>query len=333
MKITLMKDGHHINTITRFALGNHKGRTFVFGVDSDEIKKIRLLIPHKVSFSETNRQWWIGNHVSQGIPIGESVVCWLAMYEDDRTGQPFFLHEGFGMANGDPHFSMSDEPMGIYDITTPDDIHLLTHAFDAKLEGVLRVVYDRDFDYEGDKGVIGTVGLKCVNDVMPEIKALLPTGMGMDSDPSEPEELEPEFDERPHVLRPRGGPITFEDTQELLDGIKTAAARQQVIVRAIKAAYPNDFAGVMVVRSLATRYLAMMKADDSSHLDYTENRFGDKTSRVHLRWMLGQLIDNNEQSLTKKHRWLGYIQGLLITYGYTTVDREREYTRDIFRGQ
>jgi hypothetical protein len=30
-------------------------------------------------------------------------------------------------------------------------------------------------------------------------------------------------------------------------------------------------------------------------------------------------------------RWLGYIQGILIERGYTTVDTERDWTRPLFR--
>jgi len=30
-------------------------------------------------------------------------------------------------------------------------------------------------------------------------------------------------------------------------------------------------------------------------------------------------------------RWLGYIQGLLIERGYTTVEAERDWTRSLFR--
>lgn len=35
--------------------------------------------------------------------------------------------------------------------------------------------------------------------------------------------------------------------------------------------------------------------------------------------------------LMKLNRWLGYIQGLLIERGYTTVQEERDWTRPLFR--
>lgn len=35
--------------------------------------------------------------------------------------------------------------------------------------------------------------------------------------------------------------------------------------------------------------------------------------------------------LMKLNRWLGYIQGLLIERGFTTVQAERDWTRPLFR--
>jgi len=57
-----------------------------------------------------------------------------------------------------------------------------------------------------------------------------------------------------------------------------------------------------------------------------------ETSSEHLLWMLDELAGNLEQSATKKHRWLGFIQGCLIAYGVTTVQAERDYTRGVFNG-
>lgn len=58
----------------------------------------------------------------------------------------------------------------------------------------------------------------------------------------------------------------------------------------------------------------------------------DKTSGEHIIWMLEQLAKDKKQSVTKKHRWLGFIQGVLIANGVTSVDAERELTRGIFNG-
>ncbi|QQO90384.1 hypothetical protein pEaSNUABM5_00242 [Erwinia phage pEa_SNUABM_5] len=56
------------------------------------------------------------------------------------------------------------------------------------------------------------------------------------------------------------------------------------------------------------------------------------TSLGHLVWMLDQIQTNTEQSLTKKHRWLGCVQGIMIAQGMITVNDERDATRNIFNG-
>ena len=48
--------------------------------------------------------------------------------------------------------------------------------------------------------------------------------------------------------------------------------------------------------------------------------------------MLQQIKDDSEMSQTKRHRWLGYIQGVLVMKGVFSVEEEREYTRPIFNG-
>lgn len=63
-----------------------------------------------------------------------------------------------------------------------------------------------------------------------------------------------------------------------------------------------------------------------------EQKSGDETNPVHLIWMLQQIKDNPEMSQTKRHRWLGYIQGVLVMKGVFSVEEEREYTRPIFNG-
>lgn len=63
-----------------------------------------------------------------------------------------------------------------------------------------------------------------------------------------------------------------------------------------------------------------------------EQKPGDETNPVHLIWMLQQIKDNSEMSQTKRHRWLGYIQGVLVMKGVFNVEEEREYTRPIFNG-
>ena len=60
---------------------------------------------------------------------------------------------------------------------------------------------------------------------------------------------------------------------------------------------------------------------------------GDEMNDLHLLWMLQQICFNKHQSETKKHRWLGYVQGIMISKGYINVLEERELTRPYLNGK
>ncbi len=59
------------------------------------------------------------------------------------------------------------------------------------------------------------------------------------------------------------------------------------------------------------------------------------TSPQHLRWMIHVLMgniqpfDNGKLTPLKMHRWLGFIQGTMISHGVLTVPQERELTRGL----
>ncbi|UQT02973.1 hypothetical protein TOTORO_01100 [Serratia phage vB_SmaS-Totoro] len=86
---------------------------------------------------------------------------------------------------------------------------------------------------------------------------------------------------------------------------------------------PLDYLPVDFFPSLVKRYKDMAMALNLEDPTMTGS---------HLVWMLEELSTNEDQSDTKKHRWLGYIQGILIAHGVTTVAAEREFTRKIFNG-
>ena len=66
---------------------------------------------------------------------------------------------------------------------------------------------------------------------------------------------------------------------------------------------------------------------------YKSKNIPDGSTDVnHLLWMLYELNTNTEMSLTKKHRWLGFIQGCLIKDGIIDLKAERNRTRDILKG-
>ena len=55
----------------------------------------------------------------------------------------------------------------------------------------------------------------------------------------------------------------------------------------------------------------------------------------HLMRMLEQIqfTKTTQQSESKKHRWLGFVQAAIIAQGWSTVQVERDFTRDIFNGE
>jgi len=53
------------------------------------------------------------------------------------------------------------------------------------------------------------------------------------------------------------------------------------------------------------------------------------THLVHLRWMLSELRTMTDEG--KANRWLGFIQGIMIFRGFTTVQVERDFTRPYFQ--
>lgn len=60
----------------------------------------------------------------------------------------------------------------------------------------------------------------------------------------------------------------------------------------------------------------------------------DEVGVDHLIWMLETIRDDSTQSITKKHRWLGYVQcALILEHKLTTVETERDFTRTIFNGE
>lgn len=52
------------------------------------------------------------------------------------------------------------------------------------------------------------------------------------------------------------------------------------------------------------------------------------TGLSHLLWMLGEISNHTDPE--KSARWLGFIQGVLIMRGFTTVQAERDFTRPYF---
>lgn len=80
-----------------------------------------------------------------------------------------------------------------------------------------------------------------------------------------------------------------------------------------------------VPHDITRRYEAMLRA----HHIYTPVCKPDPGNDLcHVLWMLHQLRKPMETG--KAMRWLGFIQGILIERGFTTVTAERDFTRPYF---
>ncbi|MBB5664715.1 hypothetical protein GGE68_002912 [Rhizobium leguminosarum] len=77
----------------------------------------------------------------------------------------------------------------------------------------------------------------------------------------------------------------------------------------------------MIHNDIIARYDGMLRRISA----YIECQPDPGTSPPHLRWMLRELQTFSDE--TKAHRWLGFIQGILIARGFTTVTVERDFTR------
>lgn len=55
---------------------------------------------------------------------------------------------------------------------------------------------------------------------------------------------------------------------------------------------------------------------------------GNECDPEHLLWMLDQI--ETMENYGKANRWLGFVQGVMIREGYTTVQKERDFTRGKF---
>lgn len=82
----------------------------------------------------------------------------------------------------------------------------------------------------------------------------------------------------------------------------------------------------MFYPELLERYKLIIKVHSS--------KFGNTyRSSDHLIFMLDKLKNDKEMSETKKHRWLGYVQGILTQLNLISVEEERDFTRNIFKGK
>jgi hypothetical protein len=84
----------------------------------------------------------------------------------------------------------------------------------------------------------------------------------------------------------------------------------------------------MKIEKISKNYINLLE-----ELGYKSKNVPDGSTDIsHLLWMLYELNINFEMSLTKKHRWLGFIQGCLIKDEIINLKKERKRTRSILKG-
>lgn len=86
------------------------------------------------------------------------------------------------------------------------------------------------------------------------------------------------------------------------------------------------------IHQLTEHYRQMIRADKVRYSTIGQ-QLPPETNILHLEWMLDSIDNDSHQSLTKKHRWLGFVQCALINLGFTTVEAERNFTRNILNGR
>src|SRR5690606_17443126 len=55
------------------------------------------------------------------------------------------------------------------------------------------------------------------------------------------------------------------------------------------------------------------------------------TSLKHLRWMIREIPELEKTDVLKAHRWIAFVQTVLIMSGFTNVQKERDFTRPYFK--
>ncbi len=94
------------------------------------------------------------------------------------------------------------------------------------------------------------------------------------------------------------------------------------IARDYKKAQNNNEAYYEALKKCLNRYRSMVVRDN--HFD------GLASYNLGIFLTEFETAINDKMPLNKLNRWLGYIQGVLISNGLTTVEIERDWTRPLF---
>jgi hypothetical protein len=78
--------------------------------------------------------------------------------------------------------------------------------------------------------------------------------------------------------------------------------------------------------------IAAYGVDATNHSNDEFSKLTKWQQLAHCRWMTEHQMHPNQShhSIDKKSRWLGFIQGVLIVHGITSIEKERNITRPWF---
>jgi hypothetical protein len=90
------------------------------------------------------------------------------------------------------------------------------------------------------------------------------------------------------------------------------------------------------IKELMHYYARALQVDPVRGDPAALNRDKDADMR-HLVWMCGQVIEFvNTQRMAKANRWIGFIQGVMWSYGVMTIDQMRQHNKpegEAFKGR
>lgn len=85
----------------------------------------------------------------------------------------------------------------------------------------------------------------------------------------------------------------------------------------------SDYSVMNAHIEMANRYINILQPIENIDIHL------DKVSNKNLLWMANK-ISTGDMLTDKASRWLGYIQGVMATKGYISVDQERDFSRPLY---
>lgn len=85
------------------------------------------------------------------------------------------------------------------------------------------------------------------------------------------------------------------------------------------------------LRVVVDHYREMIKADTVKYRTIGQ-KLPPEQDLLHLLWMLDSIDNAIEQSITQKHRWVGFVQCALVNLGFTAAAPSQDWSREVLNG-